>query len=234
MSSKNLESWNVLDDAAGVVWREYRYGKNGSATTLAFKGKDGVTVVSPPCDTSEREMDALKELGPVNALIANNVFHNLGQMPWRKHFPDAVSYAPAGAIPKLTKKCPDVAWKPLGDLAQPEHVRCEDPPGTRSGETIVTVKTANGSVWYVGDLLANFEKLPPAPVKWLFSLTGSGPGFKLFKLAAMVLVKDNKRLRAWMLERMNDTAPSVVVPAHGKPVDVSDVADQMKTQVERL
>jgi len=33
---------------------------------------------------------------------------------------------------------------------------------------------------------------------------------------------------------MNDTAPSVVVPAHGKPVDVSDVADQMKVQVERL
>jgi hypothetical protein len=234
VSDKTIEGWNVLDDDAKVLWREYRYSKRGKATALAFRGADGMVVVSPPTDTDDRAFDALREFGEVRALVANNVFHNLGQASWRRRFPDAVSYAPAQSLPRLAKKAADVPFRPLSDLALPDHVRCDEPPGMRSGETVVTVKTSKGNVWFAGDLLANFTRLPPAPIGWMFSLTGSAPGYRLFKLAALALVKDKKALRAWMLERIAAAPPSVVIPSHGLPVDTSDVAEQTKAQVERL
>jgi hypothetical protein len=234
VSGKTIEGWNVLDDDAKVLWREYRYSKRGKATTLAFRGKDGMVVVSPSTDTDDRGFDALREFGDVRALIANNVFHNLGQASWRRRFPDAISYAPAASLPRLGKKAADVPFRPLAELALPDGVRCDEPPGMRSGESIVTVKTAKGNVWFMGDLMANFDRLPPAPISWLFSLTASGPGYRLFKLASLALVRDGKALRGWMLDRLAAAPPSVVVPSHGLPVDASDVAEQTKTQIERL
>jgi hypothetical protein len=234
VSAKTIEGWNLLDDDATVLWRQYRYSKRGKATALAFRGKDGIVVVSPSTDTDDRAFDALREIGDVRALVANNVFHHLGQPSWRRRFPDAISYAPSASLARLAKQAKDVPFRPLADLALPDHVRCDEPPGMRSGETVVTVKTAKGNVWFVGDLLANFERLPPAPISWLFSLSGSGPGYRLFKLAALALVRDGKALRAWLLDRVAVAPPSVVIPSHGVPVDTSDVAEQTKAQIERL
>jgi hypothetical protein len=229
-----LESWNLIDDATGLFWREYEFTKGASATTLLFRGAEGLVVISPPLGMSARDFDALSELGEVVALVANNAFHHMGQAAWRQRFPEAKSYAPKGALAKLEKKAPGCNFRALDELKLPAHVRCDDVPGYRTGETIISVKTARGSIWYSGDLLTNIERLPKPPIQWLFTWTDSAPGFRLFKPAVWALIKDKRAVRDWALARLTSDAPAVIVPAHGAPVESSDVAALARTQIERL
>ena len=229
-----IEGWNIIDDEALVLWREYSFAKGAYATTLVFRGVDGLVVVSPGKGMSDREYDALREHGEVRALVANNTFHHLGQPPWRARFPDAASYAPSGALKVLEKKAPGVPFRPLHDLALPAHVRCDDPPGYKTGEAFFSIRTGKGTVWFTGDLLTNIQRTPGPPVRWLFTWTGSAPGFRLFRPGVWLCVRDKKALRAWMLERLASDPPSIVVPAHGPTFDAGDVARLARAQIERL
>lgn len=229
-----IEGWNIIDDEALVLWREYSFAKGAYATMLVFRGVDGLVVVSPGKGMSDREYDALREHGEVRALVANNTYHHLGQPAWRARFPDAASYAPSGALKMLKKKAPGVPFRPLADLALPAHVRCDDPPGYKTGEAFFSIHTRKGTVWFTGDLLTNIQRTPGPPVRWLFTWTGSGPGFRLFRPGVWLCVRDKKALRAWMLERLASDPPSIVVPAHGPTFDAGDVAGLARAQLERL
>ena len=227
--------WNVLDADAGVLWREYRFSGKALATTLVFRGADGgLVVVSPGTGLAAADYDALKEFGEVRALVANNSFHHMGQGPWRERFREARSYCPPGAVEALGKKVQGTSFRPLSELALPAHVRWEDPPGFKTGEAILSVGTKRGAVWFSGDLLTNLESLPPPPVRWLFTWTGSAPGFRLFRPAVWLMVKDRKAVRDWALSRLSQDPPAIVVPGHGKPVDAADVVEQARAQLERL
>jgi len=230
----DTEGWNVVDDDARVLWREYSFSKNAYSTTLVFRGTDGLVVVSPGTGLSDREYDALREHGEVRALVANNHFHHLGQAAWRARFPDAQSYAPAGALQALEKKVPDIRFQPLSALELPAHVDGAEPPGYKTGDVFFSVRTKKGSVWFTSDLVTNIQRTPGPPVVWLFTLTNSGPGYRLFKLGVWLFVRDRRPLRDWMLDRLAKDPPSVVVPAHGPALEASDIASLTKVQLERL
>lgn len=227
--------WNVIDADGGILWREYVFSGKALATTLVFRGVDrGLVVVSPCTGLSAHEYDALKDFGEVRTLVANNAFHHLGQRPWRQHFKDAKSYAPPRAVEVLAKKAPEVPFVPLTELRLPAHVRWDDPPGFKTGETFLSISTRRGPVWYSGDLLTNITSLPPPPLRWLFTWTGSAPGFRLFRPGVWMFVQDRKALREWALQRLMQESPAIVVPAHGQPIDAPDLAAQAKAQLERL
>lgn len=226
--------WNVIDDATCVLWREYSFSGAATATTMVFRGVDGLVVVSPGRGIEARDYDALREHGEVRALVANNSFHHLGQPAWRERFPEAVSYAPAGALAALRKKAPGIDFRPLAELALPAHVRCDDPPGFKTGETLISIRTGKGTVWFTGDLLTNMQRVPGPPLRWLFTWTDSAPGFRLFKPAVWLLVRDRKAVRAWVLERLASDPPNIIVPAHGPAFSDGDVAGLARAQIERL
>lgn len=231
---KPIEGWNPIDDDAHVLWREYAFTRSAYATTLVFRGADGLVVVSPGTGVSARELDALREHGEVRALVANNTFHHLGQPAWRAHFPEAVSYAPDGALAALRKKAPAIPFRPLSELAVPAHVRCDPPAGLKTGEALLSVRTRRGAVWFTGDLLTNIQRMPGPPVHWLFTWTDSAPGLRLFRPGVWLFARDKKALRAWLLERVATDPPSVIVPAHGPAFDAGDVAALTRAQIERL
>jgi glyoxylase-like metal-dependent hydrolase (beta-lactamase superfamily II) len=199
-----------------------------------FRGTDGLVVVSPGAGMASGDLDALREYGEVRALVAINTLHHLGQRAWRERFGDAVSYCPPGAVKKLNEKVEGVSFRPLTELALPASVTWEDPPGYKTGETILSVATTRGSVWYTGDLLVNIPRLPPPPAKWLFTMTDSAPGFRLFRLAVWFMVKDKRKLKSWALARVDKHPPAVVVPAHGPAVEAPDLPGQTRKQLERL
>lgn len=229
-----IDGWTVLDEKALILYQEYTFTKGAYATTLVFRGRDGLVVVSPGPRTTDREYDALREHGEVTALVANNAYHHLGQAPWRARFPNAVSYAPSGALASLEKKNPTIQFKALQDLPLPEHITSAELPGFKSGETFFSIRSERGTVWYTGDLLTNIHALPNPPIKWLFTWTDSAPGFRLFKPAVWGFVRDKKTLRAFMLDRVEKDPPAAVVSAHGPAVEGNDVSTMARLQIERL
>lgn len=226
--------WNALDARRGIWWREYEFTRGARATTVVLRGDDGLVVVSPSVNTPDAAFAELSAHGPVRALIATNSHHHMGQREWRARFPGATSYAPPRVVSVLGKKLPGVDVRPLTELAWPGHVRWEDAPGFKTGETFLRIATDRGAVWFVGDLLANIQHLPPRPMRWLFQWTNSAPGLKLFRLATWLFVADKREVRTWLLARLEVDPPVVLIPAHGPPADGPDLAARVRAEVSRL
>lgn len=226
--------WNVVDAEELVLWREYMFTKGAYATTMVFRGVDGLVVVSPGTGMGERDFDALREHGEVRALVANNAIHHLGQTVWRERFPEAASYAPDAAVDALRKKVPGVQFRGLSELALPDHVRYAEPPGFKSPQAFFSVHSGKGAIWYTGDLLTNIQRTPGPPVRWLFTWSGSAPGYRLFKPAVWFFVRDRRSLRSWMLDQLDSDPPAVIIPAHGPAFASPDLVALTKAQLRRM
>jgi hypothetical protein len=219
--------WNVVERDSSILWREYAFG-GAVATTFVFRGAgDALIVVSPSKGIGAAALGELSEFGKVAALVASNGFHWLGQAEWRKHFPEARSFAPAQAIDRIAKKLPELArFEPLDALAPllRDGSSIVDAPGHKMGSAVVTVRGKNGTYWYPSDLFANIPKMPSNLVfRLLMSMTDSAPGYRLFRPAVWLQVKDKKVVRDWIDDVMTKSAPTTVVPAHGPPFSESDV-----------
>jgi glyoxylase-like metal-dependent hydrolase (beta-lactamase superfamily II) len=230
--------WNVADRESAVVWREYSFG-GGVATTLVFRGAgDGLIVISPCNGIDAAALDELSEFGKVVALVASNGFHWLGQALWRKHFPEAKSFAPAQAIDRLAKKVPELPrFEPLQAAASLVGDRASiiDAPGHKAGSAAATVRGKNGTYWYAGDLFANIPKMPSNLVfRLLMSMTDSAPGYRLFRPAVWLQVKDKRVVRDWIDDVLTKSAPTTVVPAHGAPVSADDLIAKTKALAAQI
>jgi glyoxylase-like metal-dependent hydrolase (beta-lactamase superfamily II) len=230
----DLRGWNVIDEERAVLWREYEFNKGAYATTLVFRGTDGLVVVSPGKGLEAADCDVLSQFGEVRALIANNTFHHLGQGPWRERFPNAESYAAPQALARLRKKAPGIPFRSLEELPLPPTARLHVLPGFKNGEVLVSVGTRQGSVWYTGDLLTNLQRIPGPPASWLFSWTDSGPGFRLFKPAVWLFVNDKRAVKERMNALLAEDPPAIIVPAHGPAVMTPNLVAEAQAQIARL
>ncbi len=229
----DLRGWNVVDAERAVLWREYEFNKGAFATTLVFRGTDGLVVVSPGKGLEAADYDALSEFGEVRALIANNNFHHLGHGPWRARFPKAESYAAPKALPRLKKKAA-VPFRSLDELSLPPTVKAHALPGFKNGELLVSVGTRQGPLWYTGDLLTNIQRVPGPPAKWLFALTDSGPGLRLFRLGVWLFVNDKRAVKERVTALLAEDPPAIIVPGHGPAVMTANLANEAKAQIARL
>jgi glyoxylase-like metal-dependent hydrolase (beta-lactamase superfamily II) len=236
MTEMKTMDWTPLDAGAGILWLSYKFG-GGIATTFVFRGKDNALIVmSPGCGLDDSTLEGLKRYGRVAALVAINGFHHLGLPAWRKHFPEAKCYAPASAIGRLSKKVPDAKFEPLDALAPllGDSARIVEPDGL-PGSAFAIVRTPAGTYWYACDLLSNIPELPKNFVfKTLMSMTDSAPGYKLFRPAVWLQVKDKKALTGWFDKRLSDEPPTTIVPAHGTPVQAPDLVAATRAQIARL
>lgn len=230
----DLRGWKVIDEERAVLWREYEFNKGAFATTLVFRGTDGLVVLSPGKGLEAADYDVLSPFGEVRALIANNTFHHLGQGPWRERFPKAESYAAPQALARLQKKVPSIPFRSLEELSLPPTVRLHVLPGFKNGEVLASVGTRQGSVWYTGDLLTNIQRIPGPPASWLFSWSDSGPGFRLFRLAVWLFVNDKRAVKERMNALLAEDPPVIIVPAHGPAVMTPNLVAETRAQLARL
>ena len=225
--------WNVIDAERGVLWREYAFTRGAWATTLVFRGPDGLVVVSPASGLGPEDYDALAPFGQVRALVANNPAHHLGQAAWRARFPDARSYADPRSLLRLGEVAPDVAFEPIAALALGDAAHVDPLDGYPSGELLIRVAVATGSVWFTGDLLTNIQRTPGPPFSWLFRWSGSAPGFRLFKLGIWTSVRDRPALRRQVEGLLDRDPPAVLVPGHGPPVEADGLVFLVREQESR-
>jgi hypothetical protein len=230
------KGWTILDRDAGILCRQYKFG-GGVATTLVFRGAgDELIVMSPASGVDAAALDELKDQGRVTALVANNNFHWLGQPAWRKHFPDARSYAPAGAIPRLTKKAAGIQFEPIEQLLPRlgDAAKVVEPTGF-AGNAFALVRAKSGTYWYASDLFSNIPELPGNFVlRTLMSMTDSAPGYKLFRPAVWLQVKDKKGLRAWFESELAGTPPTTMIPAHGGPVQIPNLVEATRALLAKV
>jgi hypothetical protein len=237
-TNTTTHGWNVLERDGAILWREYKFG-GGVATTFVFRGAgDGLVVLSPGRHPEASALDELGAFGKVVALVATNSYHWLGQPAWRKHFPEARSFAPVQAHDRLAKKLPEFGrFEPLEALAPllGDRATVVDAPAFKIGNAFATVRGQRGTYWYPSDLLSNIPELPSNfVVKAVMSMTDSAPGYRLFRPAVWLQVKDKAALRAWAEGELAKSAPVAVVPAHGPPVSGADLVESTKALLAKM
>jgi hypothetical protein len=213
--------WKVFDADLPILLYEYSFGP-GLANALAFRGDGGMVVVSPPCRVAPGVFDDLAAHGKVVALVASNAFHHMGLPEWKARFPDAAVYAPAQAVARVAKHAKLDGVRPLSDARAVAGARAElvDMPHYKTGEVLVKLASGRGPVWYVTDVIMNLPKLPPNPiVRFLFRVSGSGPGLRFNNIAPIFMVRDKAALRRWIAEEFRRAPPAWLIAAHGDAVD---------------
>lgn len=232
MAETTAHGWSILDGERGVWTLDYSFGGGRSNCFAVRFGTGQVVVFSPAYKMKGEQFDDLASLGTVSAVVATNGYHHLGLAEWRTRFPAARFFAPTEAMPRIRKKNPQAgALEPLSALRPllGDEVIVHEATNTKCGELYVIVPRASGAVWFVSDILANIPQLPSSlPIKLLFKLSKSGPGYRIFHLALMALVKDKRALFQRMLEDLETYPPTVVVPAHGVPLKDTNVAEETR------
>ncbi|MEZ4361583.1 MAG: hypothetical protein R3B48_15455 [Kofleriaceae bacterium] len=177
-----------------------------------------LAIISPSRHTSEVAFAALAKHGDVGAIIANNGFHHLGQAEWRARFPKARCFAPSAAVARIKKKSrTPLEFEPLAELAEltgPE-LGFREVPDTKCGESWFWINTGDGHAWYTSDVLVNLTTLPAFPLRLLFTLTKSAPGYSVFNLALKFIVKDKAATLRLLMEDLEAHPVTTMVPGHG-------------------
>lgn len=228
-----LNRWQPLTPDERFLWLKYWWGP-GSANALAYARTDGTwAIVSPPLNVPQSAYDDIQRRGRVAALIAPNAFHHLGQSDWRARCPDAVSYAPAGALKRLARKSPNIPYRSIEDSldalapANPFWLH-----GMKKPDLLLRFATPAGTLWWLGDQFSNTSK---HDLKFLLRivsrLVARGPGFGLNPKPELVFVSDRKAWLASLQTALNADPPSIVVCAHGDPV-VADTAHRTAMAID--
>lgn len=227
---KTKHGWSIIDRDAGVLSYTYSFGGGLSNAFAARFDGDKLLVLSPPCGVSEGAFVDLEAFGTVDAVVATNGFHHLGQAEWKKRYPNATFYAPQAAMKRIAKKNAEAgSFAPLSELSGRlgDDVGVVEAPADKSGETWAYAKTPRGYAWYVSDTLSNMPKLPKAlPVKLLMKLTKSAPGYRVFHFVLSFLTSDKRALLRALQEALRARPASVVVPAHGRVLDHAGLREE--------
>ncbi|MGI9024270.1 MAG: hypothetical protein ACR2GP_01585 [Burkholderiaceae bacterium] len=179
--------------------------------------------------------DVLDRQARVSVLVAPNGFHNMGQAAWRARFPEALSFAPAGAHARLAKKTPDVPYLPLEELAQRiGPVRVLLPDGMKSPDLLIEIPNPKGTIWWAGDQFSNNTASDQIwPLRRLSRFVGSGPGYRCNSQPELVYVRDRTAWLSSIRDALEKSPPTVVVPAHGDAV-TDNTAQRTRRAMEAI
>jgi glyoxylase-like metal-dependent hydrolase (beta-lactamase superfamily II) len=224
------QSWVPVALDPWTATFEYSVG-GGAATALVVDVGGGLLVASPPCHVADDAFEALAARAPVRALVATNAFHTLGLAPWKARFPGAAVFAPPQSLQRVTRVSGVGEIRPLSEAATltGERVALIELPYFRTGEALIKVRTTEGLLWYVTDIIFNLPRLPSHPLfALLFKLTDSAPGLRINRIAPLFMVRNRLALWAWLAAEARRDKPRWLVPAHGERIDLADAPTQLE------
>lgn len=231
-----MNRWEVLDEATHSLTLEYSFRPGSTARAFVTRfADDELAIFSPPVGVDPAVFRELDQHGRVTALVAPNGFHYLGLQPAREAFPRATLYAPEAALRRIAKKQPDLELRPLGELQEKTEPRVEilEVPGFNIGEAWAIIDTSAGPLWYVSDSCFNMSQLPDSfAARLLLKWTKSAPGLSLNGIGNLFFLKDRPRFKQWFEARLAETAPRLLVPAHGEVARDFDLGKSLKALVD--
>lgn len=226
------EPWEIYDEAlpfAGAV-----YGPRRVRMAVIGLGGGALLVVSPGGSMTEARWEQLSRWGTPRFLLAPNHFHNAGIAAWKARFPEATVVAHPRAQARLRKKLPGVAIGNLAPLeaALPEGVRVFSPPMAKQGETWVSVKTKEGTAWFVTDGILNEERLPRGAVGFVMRLLGFRTELMTNPFFKRLFLTDKAAYKAWVGAELDRDPPTLFVPSHGAPLRGADLCSRLRAATD--
>lgn len=112
-------------------------------------------------------------------------------------------------------------------------MRSANGPDSKCGETWAWFPVEGGHIWYASDLLANYDTVPgKGLIKIGFKLTKSAPGYKVFTLAMLAILKNRKAVLRAMLADVKAHPPTTMICGHGAPVVQDGLAEATARMIE--
>lgn len=233
-----VKGWTTLTEQPLVMVREYSFGAGKANALVVGLPEQRLLIMSPPIGLSVEELRELNAVGTVVALLETNGAHHMGLGASLAAFPSAKSYAALRAAERIRKKGKDYGQLlPLDQLSPllGDKVAVLEVEGDKIGDALVRVQTERGTLLYAGDYIANFPELPKAFVpKWLFKLTDSAPGLKVFSIFFKFFVKDRVRARDYLIREVQAHPPAIVTPAHGDVIERADLGPTLISLLQRV
>jgi hypothetical protein len=202
------------DDIWTVTRRQRFYGLETGARTTFVRLSDGGLFVHCPVSLDaalRREVDAL---GPVRAVVASSLYHNLYVGEWQAAYPEASYHA----CPGLEQKRPDLRWDGiLGDTAPEAWAADLDQASfTARFEREIVFFHRRTRTMICADALLNLSTHPDRMtrlVSWLMGNRAPGKGWmERFAVRDWKLGRRQvDRILEWDIER--------IVLSHGAPVE---------------
>jgi hypothetical protein len=216
------------------VWRAERVVNGVPLRSLAVRLADGRLAIYSPIRRLGRDAHAeLAAIGAPAFLVAPNHFHNLGLGEYAAAHPGARVVSSPTAASRVQRRCGhDVHDPALLREALPAELSLLLPPGTRAGELWLSIESAAGRAWTVGDAFFNIARTPRTPMGLLLRLLGISPGLRV-GASFRWLVRDRAGYKRWLLDAIAAQRPTTLVPCHGDILTDPELPDRLRRLVQR-
>ena len=233
----SLEHWQQLPGGVTGWSAEFVFAHAAARSVAIPLTSGGVMVWNAGREVPPDARQELADQGGVKFILCPNFFHHLGIRAWRETLGQVPVVAADQARRRLAKKIPlrDEEVEPLLRLEPhlPDDVRFLTPPGVRTGETWLQCDSGSERCWIVGDAFFHIPNPPWNAMGLILRALGSAPGFRLshaFKHHALASRPD---YRGWLLDRLADGGPTILIPAHGDPLAGPRLAADIRRLVEK-
>lgn len=177
----------------------------------------GGLIVHSAMKLKAADLDWLRQLGPVQFVVAPNKFH-VSDFPWMaKHFPEAKLIAPASRAKRFAEQGLSL-WRTTADefVFAGSEIKHLPVRGLNIEESALFEPRSRTLV--VCDLVFNMPAVFTGLEAWLMSLNRIGGRLGPSRLARVLFTKNRRELLA-TVRSLADLDPAVIVPNHGEVED---------------
>jgi hypothetical protein len=221
--------WQPISGIDGVFEIRRSHGPLPLRAVAVQLHADSVCVYSPVPHMGGPALHQLGSWGKA-LLLAPNAFHTLGLPEHAAAFSDTKVIASKRAAGRIKRKT-DLDVEDLDVLRKqlPAGVSLLELPPVRSGEVWVSVHRNGRCAWIVCDGFLNIARSPSGVLGVFIKLMRMGPGLSISSTFRWML-KNRQQYRNWLLERIAEDRPTMLIPCHGQIID----DPELPARLERL
>jgi hypothetical protein len=222
-----MSEWQPIQGRDDAWYGRYLVPNFASNSVAIAFGGDEHLIISPGkallADFDRLFPNYGSGLGEGLHIVLPNAYHYMGLEAWLKSYPKARVYASKQATSALLKKgLGDLDCKlevlEQADMGLPERARWVFPPGHRGGDAWLLLPHQDAWLWVVCDSFLNYPRVSNQPVaRMMQKLLGAAPGLKISKVIKYFIMTDRSAFKGWVLDRLEEYPPSVLLPSHGDP-----------------
>ncbi len=227
-----MSEWTAIDECGPGVWAaETTTGSGWHLRCVAVSLADGsLAIYSPLRKLGNAAHQSLAELGKPALLVAPNHFHYLGLREYLdRHGPDCRTVCSEVASPRIAARS-RCQLHPLSALTErlPEHIEVLEPPGLKTGEVWLRIRTGEGMAWVVSDAFFTLARVPRGAMGWFCRLTGTAPGIRIGRTFTTLAVARGGAYRDWLVQAIDRDRPAILIPSHGEIISDAELPSRLR------